>query len=143
MLVKDAMTRQVECVGPDDSIQTAAGKMRDMDVGPMPVCGTDGKLAGMLTDRDIAVRAVAAGHAPAACKVRDVMTPGVEYCFDDQDTAEASRLMQDKQIRRVLVLDRGKKLVGILSLGDLAVNASKGQAGDTLKQVSEPAKPRR
>ncbi|WP_439621604.1 CBS domain-containing protein [Gemmata sp.] len=143
MLLRDAMTRRVECVGPDDTIQTAARRMRDLDVGPVPICGTDGKLAGMLTDRDIAVRAVAEGHDPKSCKVSDVMTPDVVYCFDDQDTAEASRVMQEKQIRRVLVLNRDKKLVGIVSLGDLVVDAGKQQAGETLKQVSEPAEPRR
>ena len=143
MLVKDVMTRHVECVSPEDSIQTAAQKMRDLDVGPMPVCGTDGKLAGMLTDRDITVRATADGRAPNECKVRDVMTPGVVYVYEDQDSGEAVRTMQEKQIRRVLVLNRDKKLTGIVSLGDLAVDASKHQAGDVLKDVSEPAEPRR
>ena len=136
MLVKDVMTRHVECVSPDDTIQTAARKMRDLDVGPMPVCGTDGKLAGMLTDRDITVRATADGRAPNDCKVRDVMTPGVV-------SGEVGRTMQDKQIRRLLVLNRDKKLTGIVSLGDLAVDANKRQAGDVLKDVSEPAEPRR
>jgi CBS domain-containing protein len=143
MLLKDVMTRQVECVGPDDTIQAAARKMRDLNVGPVPVCGTDGKLAGMVTDRDLAVRAVADGHDPKACKVRDVMTPEVVYCFEDQDTQDASRIMQDKQIRRVLVLNRDKRMTGIVSLGDLAVDASKQQAGETLRAVSEPAEPRR
>lgn len=141
MLLKDVMTRDVECVGPDDTIQTAARKMRDLGVGPMPVCGDDGKLAGILTERDIAVRAVAEGHDPKSCKVSDVMTPGVVYCFEDQDTAEVSRIMQDKQIRRVLVLNRDKKLVGIVSLGDMAVDAGKRQAADTLQAVSQPAEP--
>jgi CBS domain-containing protein len=143
MLIKDVMTRHVECVSPEDTIQTAARKMRDLDVGPMPVCGTDGKLAGMLTDRDITVRATADGRAPNECKVRDVMTPEVVYVFEDQDTKEAAQTMQHRQIRRVLVLNRDKKLSGIVSLGDLSVDANKRQAGDVLKDVSEPAEPRR
>jgi len=143
MLIKDVMTRHVECVSPEDTIQAAARKMRDLDVGPMPVCGTDGKLAGMLTDRDITVRATADGRAPNECKVRDVMTAGVAYVFEDQDTGEAVRMMLERQIRRVVVLNRDKKLTGIVSLGDLAVDANKRQAGDVLKDVSEPAEPRR
>ena len=143
MLVKDVMTRHVECVSPEDTIQTAARKMRDLDVGPMPVCGPDGRLAGMLTDRDITVRATADGKDPKACKVREAMTPDVIYEFEDQDATEAANVMQHRQIRRVLVLNREKKLSGIVSLGDLAVDASKRQAGDVLKDVSEPAEPRR
>lgn len=143
MRVKEVMTRGVECVGPDDPIQTAAEKMRNLNVGPMPVCGLDGTLAGMLTDRDIAVRAVAEGFDPTLCRVAEVMTPGVVYCHEDDDTAEAARLMEENQIRRVLVLDREKKLVGIVSLGDLAVQASPRQAEAALQGVSEPAAPRR
>jgi CBS domain-containing protein len=143
MLVKDVMTRHVECVSPEDTLQTAARKMRDLDVGPMPVCGPDGKLAGMVTDRDITVRATADGEDPKATKVRDAMTPEVVYVFEDQDTGDAARQMTEKQIRRLLVLNRDKKLSGIVSLGDLSVDADKRQAGDVLKDVSEPAEPRR
>lgn len=143
MLIKDVMTRHVDCVSPEDTIQTAACKMRDLDVGPVPVCGSDGRLAGMLTDRDITVRATADGRAPNECKVRDVMTPGVVYVYEDQDTGDAAREMREAQVRRILVLNRDKKLSGIVSLGDLAVDANKRQAGDVLKDVSEPAEPRR
>jgi CBS domain-containing protein len=143
MLIKDIMTRHVECVRPEDTIQAAARKMRDLDVGPMPVCGNDGRLAGILTDRDITIRATAEGKDPQACKVRDVMTPEVICVYEDQDANEAANTMQHRQIRRVLVLNRDKKLSGIVSLGDLAVDASKRQAGDVLKDVSEPAEPRR
>jgi CBS domain-containing protein len=139
MLVKDVMTRAVECVRPEDTIQTAARKMRDLDVGPVPVCDND-RLAGMLTDRDIAVRCAADGHDPKACKVRDVMTPEVVYCFDDQPVEEAERIMKEKQLRRLLVLNRDKRLVGIVSLGDLAVRTgNRKQAGEVLHEVSEPA----
>jgi CBS domain-containing protein len=140
MLLKDVMTQGVECVGPEDTIQAAARKMRDLDVGPVPVCGTDGKLAGMLTDRDIAVRAVADGCDSKTCKVREVMTPDVVYCFDDQSIEDAERVMKEKQIRRLLVLNRDKRLVGIVSLGDLAVRTGdREQIGDVLHEVSEPA----
>jgi len=105
------------------------------------VCGTDGKLAGMLTDRDIAVRAVADGRDAKACKVRDVMTPDVVYGFDDQPVEEAERVMKEKQIRRLLVLNRDKRLVGIVSLGDLAVRTGdRQQVGEVLHGVSEPAR---
>lgn len=143
MLIKDVMTRHVECVSPEDTLQTAARKMRDLDVGPMPVCGADGKLAGMVTDRDITVRATADGKDPKTCKVRDAMTPDVVWVYEDQDTGEAVQQMKEKQIRRVLVLNQDKKLSGIVSLGDLSVDADKRQAGEVLKDVSEPAEPRR
>jgi CBS domain-containing protein len=143
MLIKDVMTRHVECVSPEDTLQAAARKMRDLDVGPMPVCGPDGKLAGMVTDRDITVRATAEGKDPKACKVREAMTPDAVYVYEDQDTGEAVRQMKERQIRRVLVLNRDKKLSGIVSLGDLSVDADRRQAGDVLKDVSEPAEPRR
>jgi len=143
MKLKDIMTSRVESVGPDTSVAEAAQKMRDLDVGPLPVCDND-RLAGIVTDRDIVVRAVAEGKDPRSFRVRDVMTPEVKYLFEDQDEEEAARLMQDEQIRRVLVLNRDKKLVGIVSLGDLAVRSGGGQReGKTLEEISEPALPRR
>jgi CBS domain-containing protein len=142
MKLKDVMTPNVECVGPDATIREAARKMRDLDVGPLPICDND-RLAGMVTDRDLAVRAVAEGRDPNATCVRDVMTPEVVYCFEDQDVREAARVMEEKQLRRLLVLNRDKRLVGIVSLGDLAVDTSKRQAGEVLQAVSEPAQPRR
>jgi CBS domain-containing protein len=140
MQVKEVMTRGVECVPPDCTLQEAAQKMKALDVGPLPICDND-RLAGMLTDRDITVRAVAEGLDPRTTRVRDVMTPEVVWCFDDQDVEEAARLMKEKQIRRLLVLNRDKRLVGIVSLGDLAVETGDEQlAGETLEKVSEPAK---
>jgi CBS domain-containing protein len=118
--------------------------MRDMDVGPIPVCDGD-RLLGMLTDRDIAIRAVAEdGRDPREVAVANVMTPDVIYCFDDQDVEEAARIMQERQIRRLLVLNREKQLVGIVSLGDVAVENTNPQTkAETLKKVSEPAEPQR
>src|SRR5262245_43991817 len=122
MKVKDVMTTSVETVAPSSSIQAAAERMKTLDVGPLPVCEND-RLVGMVTDRDITTRAVAQGFGGSAGSVRDVMTPDVVYCFEDQEVAEAARLMKKHQIRRLVVLNQDKRLVGIVSLGDLAVDA--------------------
>ena len=140
MKVKDVLTRGAECVGPDATLQEAARKMRDLDVGPLPVCGDNDRLVGMLTDRDITVRAVAEGKDPRTAKVPDVMTEGISYCFEDDDVEAAARLMRDKQVRRLVVLNRDKRLVGIASLGDLATETGDEHlAGKTLERVSQPA----
>jgi CBS domain-containing protein len=143
MQLKEIMTRDVEVVRPDATLQEAAGRMKALDVGVVPVC--DGEhLMGMLTDRDITVRATAAGRDPRTTRVRDVMTPDVVYCFEDQDVTEAQRLMQERQIRRLLILNRDKRLAGVVSLGDLAVKAGADKVGGAvLERVSEPAQPKR
>jgi len=139
MKVRDVMTRNVECVRPDATLKEAADRMKALDVGPLPVCDHD-RLAGMITDRDIALRSTAQGHDPTTERVRDVMTPGIIYCFEDQDAEEAARLMRDKQVRRLVVLNRDKRLVGIVSLGDLAVEGDdRALAGETLEAVSTPS----
>jgi CBS domain-containing protein len=138
------MTSEVECTQPSATIREAAQRMRDLDVGILPVCGENDRLAGMITDRDIAIRAVAGGFDPVKATVRDVMTPNVIYCFEDQDISEAAQLMQENQVRRLVVLNDEKRLVGVLSLGDLAVDVGDDElAGHTLEAVSEPAAPRR
>src|SRR5437667_2492930 len=109
MFVKDVMTRGVECVCPDDTITAAAQKMKDLDVGALPVCGDNDRLVGMITDRDITVRAIAGCCNPEGTCVRDVMTPNIVYTFEDQDVTEAARLMKQNQIRRLVVLNRGKR----------------------------------
>jgi len=140
MQVREVMTRGAECTRPDASLQEAAAKMKSLDVGALPVCGDNDRLAGMITDRDITVRSSAEGESPAEIKVSDIMTPEVVYCFEDDDVAEASRLMKEKQIRRLVVLNRDKRLVGIISLGDLATEmGDERQAGRTLEKVSQPA----
>ncbi len=95
MKVKEVMTRSPECVNPDDTLQDAARKMKSLDVGPLPVCGMNDRLAGIVTDRDIIVRAVAEGRDVRTAKVRDAMTEGVTYCFEDDDVNDAARLMRD------------------------------------------------
>jgi CBS domain-containing protein len=135
MLVKEAMSRDVQTVNPEQQIQEAARIMLDIDVGALPV-GENDRLVGMITDRDIAVRGVAAGKGPSA-RVRDVMTREVKYCFDDEDTAHVARNMGDQQVRRLPVVDRNKRLVGILSLADLATSAKTGQATAALSGISQ------
>lgn len=138
MQVKDVMTPRCECIGPDTTLDKAAQRMQELDVGPLPVCDHD-RLAGIVTDRDIVIRAVAEGRDPHTTRVRDVMTPGITYCFEDDDVASAAETMKNRQIRRLVVLDRDKRLVGIVSLGDLAVvTDDRRMTGETLRRISEP-----
>jgi CBS domain-containing protein len=143
MLVYNAMTRGVECIPPDATLRDAAKRMKALDVGSLPVCEND-RLIGVVTDRDIAVRSVAEGNDPRFDRVRDTMTPRVVYCYDDEDVEAAAELMRAEQVRRLPVLNRDMRLVGILSLGDLAVETDDEQlAGHALEGISEPAEPRR
>lgn len=142
MQLREIMTPQVEVIAPNAGLADGARKMRDLDVGSIPVCDGD-RLRGMLTDRDIAIRAVAEGLDPRSTQVSDVMTPEVVYCFEDQSVEAAAKVMEEKQIRRLPVLDRDKKLVGIVSLADLSVKTKGGKvAAKAVKGVSEPAEPR-
>ena len=140
MQLQEVITPGVEVITPEASIYDAATKMSHRDIGPLPVC--DGEhLVGMLTDRDITVRAVAAGRDPLTTQVRAIMTPDVVYGFEDQDVQDAARLMAQDQIRRLPVLTRSKQLVGMVALGDLAVHAGTHPvAAEVLEQVSEPGK---
>ena len=140
MQVKDVMTKRAECVKPSSSLQEAAQKMKNLDVGPLPVCGDNDRLVGMITDRDITVRAVAEGCDIRTTTVKEVMTPDILYCFEDQDVQEAARQMRDNQVRRLVVLNGDKRLVGIVSLGDLAVETGdRNLTADTLETVSLPS----
>jgi CBS domain-containing protein len=144
MQLKDIMTPNPECVRPDATLLEAARRMRDLDVGALPICGDNDRLAGVITDRDITVRAVAEGKDPKATPVREAMTEDVVYGFEDQDVADAVRVMEQKKIRRLLVLNRDKRLVGIVSLGDLATETGdRAKAGEVLQEVSEPSHPQR
>jgi CBS domain-containing protein len=135
--LKDIMSDHVETIRPDADVQAAARMMKDLNVGAIPVCDGD-RLLGMVTDRDITVRVVAEQRDPKSAKVQDAMTPEVIYGFEDQDLKEAAQLMQSKQIRRLPVLNRAKKLVGIVSLGDLALGAPDTHlTGEALKGVSQ------
>ena len=134
MLVSEVMTRDVKIASPDDSLQRAAQCMEADDFGSLPV-GEDDRLVGMVSDRDIAIRAVAQGLSPTECCVRDVMSAEVKYVFDDQTIEEAAKMMGTLGVRRLPVLNRDKRLVGIVSLGDLALTKAK-PAGDALKSIS-------
>jgi CBS domain-containing protein len=135
MNVSDVMTREVQVATPEQSIRDAAQLMMKIDAGTVPV-GKDQKLVGMLTDRDIAVRAVAKGLGPDT-PVREIMSADVKYCFEDQSIEEVARNMADIQVRRLPVVNRDKRLVGILSLGDLAVR-SNCSTNEALRGVSTP-----
>lgn len=136
MLVRDAMTRRAETIGPDETLQAAAHKMRELAIGALPVCEGD-RLVGMLTDRDIVVRSTAEGQDAATAQVRSSMTPQVIYCFEEEPLHNAARLMEEHSIRRLMVLDAGKRLVGILSADDLALVA-RGLAADVIERSREP-----
>jgi CBS domain-containing protein len=143
MQIEQIMTRNVEIISPETTLREAAQKMRDLDVGSLPVCDGE-RLKGMLTDRDITIRATAEGRNPDTTQAIDVMTAAIIYCYEDQDVAEAAQVMEKKQIRRLPIVDRNKKLVGIVSLGDLAVDTGKERlAGEALTEISRPAKPER
>lgn len=143
MQVAEIMTRHTEVVPSNLPLKEAAQKMQQLDVGTLPIRDGD-RLIGILTDRDITIRATAQGRDPAQTEVREVMTPQVIYCFEDQDVSEVAKLMQEKQIRRLPILSREKRLVGIVSLGDLAVHSGEEKViSKTIKEVSAPAKPKR
>jgi CBS domain-containing protein len=139
MKINEILTPNPQCISPETTLTAAAQKMKSLDVGMLPICEND-RLVGTLTDRDIAIRSVASGANPNTATVRDAMTREIVYCFDDDDVEDAADLMEQKQIRRLPVLSRSKRLVGIVSLGDLAVRTQREKlAGEVLERVSEPA----
>ena len=140
MKVHEIMTAHARCVAPDNTLVEAAGLMRELDVGVLPVCDQD-RLAGMVTDRDMVLRGLADGRDPNTTAVREVMSEGVTWVFADQDVEEVARVMEEKQIRRLPVLNREKRLVGIVSLGDIAISSNPAFSGTALRDVSEPTNP--
>jgi CBS domain-containing protein len=138
MKLNEVMTPDVEVVNADDNLQIAARKMRDRDIGFLPVLD-NGRLIGVITDRDITIRATAAGLDASQTAVRDLVTSDVIWVYQYQDDEKAARLMEDYQIRRLVILDPESQLiVGIVSLGDLATSKAKRKAGQILEKVSEP-----
>jgi CBS domain-containing protein len=138
MQLREIMTPKPEVIPPDARIADAAKKMKECDVGAVPVCDGD-KLCGMITDRDITVRAVAEGRDPRETKVEEAMTKEIVYCFEDEDYEEAARIMREHQIRRLPVLNRQKRLVGIVSLGDVSLKGDDDSVtSDTVEGVSSP-----
>lgn len=137
MKVSDAMTRGAVTAKPDETLVAVAKRMADEDLGFMPV-GDETRLLGMITDRDIVVRAIAAGRDPNACTVSDVMTRDVRYCYEDEDLDHVVQNMGDLQVRRLPVVDRDKRLVGVVSLADSALDHDTEQAGIALSGIAEP-----
>lgn len=138
MKLSKIMTHGFEAVPLHASLAEAAAKMAHEDIGALPVCADGGDVIGMVTDRDITVRAVAGGKDPTRTKVEEVMTPEVISCREDADIEEACQLMEERRVRRLLVTDGGGKPRGIVSLGDLAYNLREKKSGEVLKKVSEP-----
>lgn len=136
MRVSEVMTREVQMAKPDQPICDAARLMAEIDAGVLPVSEGD-RLVGMITDRDIAVRAVAQ-QKPHTTRVREVMSQEVLYCFDDQDLDDVAQNMGDIKVRRLPVLNREKRLVGIVSLGDLAKGESASTAGQAMADIASP-----
>ena len=132
MLIREAMTPEAEWITPDIPLNDAALRMRDKNIGCLPV-GEDDRLIGMITDRDLACRAVADGLNPQTAEARDVMTKGITWCFDDESVDDAVQRMEEKQIHHMPVLNRQKRMVGILSLSDLALKGPQ----ELFKEVSK------
>jgi len=137
MRVFDVMTPSVELIHPDSTIQDAALKMAETDLGLLPVA-ENGQLVGMLTDRDIVVRGIAQERNPNETMVREVMTERIRYCFDDESADDAAAVMGQLQIRRMPVVDRQRRLVGVVSIADIARKHDAARAGEALEEVCEP-----
>ncbi|HJY65045.1 MAG TPA: CBS domain-containing protein [Ignavibacteria bacterium] len=138
MKIKEVMTPHAEYVDPATTIRDAAKRMKNMDIGALPV-GENDKLVGMVTDRDITTRAVADGKNPQTTPVSEVMTRGIKYCFEDDKIENAAITMEDKQIHRLVVLNNNKRMVGIVSVGDFAVKDNDNNlTGEIVSRISEP-----
>lgn len=135
---KEVMTNELCIVEPDATLQTAAKKMKAHDVGVLPVISSEGRAVGMITDRDIAVRAVAEGHDPNLVSVKDVMSNDVEFCYEDDNIEQVARLMGEKKLHRIMVVNRGSNGIrGILSLGDLSARSdSRKMVGAVLAECT-------
>lgn len=138
MLVKEVMSSTAITIDENENLKAAARKMRDMDIGCLPVCQTDGDLTGIVTDRDIICRGVADGLDTDAMIVSDVMSKDLTWCNINEDIEDAIRLMENQQIRRLPVLDGDKKLVGILTLGDISTHLPHDLSGEVIEAVSMP-----
>jgi len=138
MKIAEVMTRNVELTDPDATLEEAARTMAEEDVGFLPV-GENDRVVGMITDRDIAVRAVAMGRDPRTTRVREAMTERVLYCFEDEDIEKAAESMSREHVRRLPIVNRRKRLVGVVSLGDIAVKHNASEAGKALSIMCHAA----
>jgi len=137
MKVREIMTTNVECVSPDAGLLELANKMKTLDVGFIPICESD-RLVGTVTDRDIVIRGLAGGKSINTCKAQDIMTKDVFWCFEDEDVKEVASKMREKEVRRMLILNPEKRLVGVVSIGDISKVEEK-ESGKTLKDITEAA----
>jgi CBS domain-containing protein len=137
MKISEIMARDPELIDPTASIRDAARRMKDEDIGALPI-GENDRLIGMVTDRDIAIRAVAEDRDPNSTTVRDVMSAKVFYCFEDDDVEDAARCMAENQVRRLPILNRDKRLTGIVALADIAQSGEECEK-TALEGVSEPS----
>ena len=138
MQVKNEMTSKIEVVNPGTSVKEVSQKMRDLNIGVLPVCDNN-RLVGIVTDRDITIRLTAEGKDSGSTKVKEIMSSKVEWCFEDDEVEKIAAKMESKKIRRLPVINHDKKLVGMLSLGDLALRGSRETACEILEKVSESA----
>ena len=136
MKVKDAMHAGVTWTGPEAKISELARQMRDEGIGSIPV-GENDRLIGMVTDRDIAIKGFADGKDPTKLTARDVMHGPILYCRSEEDVDDAARLMEQHQVRRLPVIDENKRMVGMLSLGDIASASSASLTGEVTQSVAE------
>jgi CBS domain-containing protein len=141
-IVRDLMTRGVRTLSPSDTAVFAAQAMAELDVGSVPVC--DGqRLVGVVTDRDLTIRCLAQGRDAESTRLEEVMSPDVQWCYEEQSVEEAAQLMRDAQIRRLPIVDHDRKLVGVISLGDLAAKGDAHDASEALRDISTPSEPDR
>jgi CBS domain-containing protein len=139
MKIQEIMTRKVEVIEPTLPIAKAAQKMRDLNIGFLPICEND-KLIGTITDRDIAIRSVAQGRDPRLASVREIMSLQVFYCYEDDDVEHVTQYMREREVRRLVILNSEKRLSGIVSLGDIAKAFGEQKlAGETLGDIAEAA----
>lgn len=137
MRLREIMTTDVVVASPQTSVREAAALMAQHDIGSLPVC--EGlKALGQVTDRDITVRVTAEGIDPETCTVADIMSSPAIWAYEDQEVEDVARLMQDHQIRRLIVVDRDRQLCGVVALGDLAQEAEEEVSGETLREISQP-----
>jgi CBS domain-containing protein len=137
MKVREIMTTNVECVPPEASISELASRMKTLDVGFLAVCESD-RLVGTVTDRDIVLRGIAGHHDLNTVKARDIMTPEVFWCYEDDDVKDVAKRMREKEVRRMLILSKDKRLTGVVSIGDIS-KVEERESGKTLKDITEAA----
>ncbi|MBZ0274133.1 CBS domain-containing protein [bacterium] len=137
MKIREVMSRQIQYVQPNDTVRTTAEKMREFDVGAIPVIDGENCI-GIVTDRDIALRSVAEGYDPMTEQIADIMSAGVVSCLEDDELEKATRIMEQNKVRRLLVVNTQGKPIGVVSMGDIAQNVEDAAASELVREVTEP-----